>query len=52
MLNVENKVIAIAGTSSGIGKATAKLLAQNGAKVVLETRRTEKQEKIVKEIHQ
>ena len=52
MLNVENKVIAITGASSGIGEASAKLLAQNGAKVVLGARRTEKLEKIVKEIHQ
>lgn len=51
MLNVENKVIAITGASSGIGKATAKLLAQNGAKVVLGARRTGKLEKLVKEIH-
>jgi NADP-dependent 3-hydroxy acid dehydrogenase YdfG len=52
MLNVENKVIAITGASSGIGEATAKLLAQNGAYVILGARRTEKLEKIVKEIHQ
>ncbi|MDZ4871041.1 MAG: putative oxidoreductase [Chroococcidiopsis cubana SAG 39.79] len=52
MFNVENKVIAITGASSGIGEATAKLLAQNGAYVVLGARRTEKLEKIVKEIHQ
>ncbi|MGL4621748.1 MAG: SDR family oxidoreductase [Chroococcidiopsis sp.] len=51
MFNIENKVIAITGASSGIGEATAKLLAQNGAKVVLGARRTEKLEKIVKEIH-
>lgn len=50
MLNVENKVIAITGASSGIGEATAKLLAQNGAKVVLGARRAEKLEKIVEEI--
>ncbi|WP_193200284.1 SDR family oxidoreductase [Nostoc sp. MG11] len=50
MLNVENKVIAITGASSGIGEACAKLLAQNGAKVVLGARRTEKLEKIVKNI--
>ena len=47
MLNVENKVIAITGASSGIGEATAKLLAQNGAKVILGARRTEKLAKIV-----
>jgi len=51
MLNVENKVIAITGASSGIGEATAKLLAQNGAKVVLGARRIDKLEKLVKEIH-
>lgn len=50
MLNVENKVIAITGASSGIGEATAKLLAQNGAKVVLGARRTEKLEQIVEAV--
>jgi NADP-dependent 3-hydroxy acid dehydrogenase YdfG len=50
MLNVENKVIVITGASSGIGEASAKLLAQNGAKVVLGARRTEKLEKIVENI--
>jgi NADP-dependent 3-hydroxy acid dehydrogenase YdfG len=51
MLNIENKVVVITGASSGIGEATAKLLAQNSAYVVLGARRTEKLEKIVKEIH-
>ena len=50
MLNVENKVIVITGASSGIGKATAKLLAQNGAKVVLGARRTQKLQEIVETI--
>lgn len=50
MLNVENKVVAITGASSGIGEATAKLLAQNGAKVVLGARRTERLEGIVSKI--
>lgn len=50
MLNVENKVITITGASSGIGEATAKLLAKNGAKVVLGARRTQKLEKIVEDI--
>ena len=50
MFNVENKVITITGASSGIGEATAKLLAKNGAKVVLGARRTQKLEKIVEDI--
>ena len=51
MLNVEDKVIAITGASSGIGEATARLLAKNGAKVVLGARRTERLEALVKDIH-
>lgn len=50
MLNVDNKVVVITGASSGIGEATARLLAENGAKVVLGARRTEKLGKIVEEI--
>lgn len=50
MLNVESKVIIITGASSGIGEASARLLAQNGANVVLGARRTQKLEKIVGEI--
>lgn len=50
MSNVKNKVIAITGASSGIGEASARLLAQNGAKVVLGARRTQKLEKIVEAI--
>jgi NADP-dependent 3-hydroxy acid dehydrogenase YdfG len=51
MLNVENKVIVITGASSGIGEATAKLLSENGAKVVLGARRTDKLKMLVEEIH-
>jgi NADP-dependent 3-hydroxy acid dehydrogenase YdfG len=50
MLNVENKVIVITGASSGIGEATAKLLAKHGARVVLGARRSERLEAIAKEI--
>jgi NADP-dependent 3-hydroxy acid dehydrogenase YdfG len=50
MLNVENKVIVITGASSGIGEATAKLLAKHGASVVLGARRSERLEAIAKEI--
>lgn len=51
MLNVENKVVVITGASSGIGEATAKLLAKNGAKVVLGARRSDRLEVIAKDIH-
>ncbi len=50
MLNIENKVVIITGASSGIGAATAKLLAQRGAKIVLGARRTERLEAVVKDI--
>ncbi|MEM8532850.1 MAG: SDR family oxidoreductase [Chloroflexota bacterium] len=50
MVHVENKVIAITGASSGIGEASATLLAEHGAKVLLGARRTEKLEKLVAEI--
>ncbi len=51
MLNVENKVVIITGASSGIGEATARLLAKNGAKVVLGARRSDRLEAIAKDIH-
>ncbi len=50
MLNVENKVVVITGASSGIGEASARLLAQNGAKVFLGARRADKLETIVEAI--
>ncbi|MCU6797227.1 SDR family oxidoreductase [Paenibacillus sp. WQ 127069] len=50
MDNLKSKVIIITGASSGIGEATAKLVAQNGAKVVLAARREERLQTIVSEI--
>ena len=38
-MGIEGKVVAITGASSGIGRATAKLLAAHGAFVVLGARR-------------
>ncbi len=38
-MNIEGKVVAITGASSGIGRATAQLLAARGAAVVLGARR-------------
>ena len=39
---IEGKVVAITGASSGIGAATAELLAEQGARVVLGARRAER----------
>ncbi|MRN53157.1 SDR family oxidoreductase [Paenibacillus monticola] len=52
MKNLKSKVIIITGASSGIGEATAKLLAQNGAKVVLAARREDRLQTLVKVIEQ
>jgi len=51
MLNIKDKVIAITGASSGIGEATARLLASQGAKVVLGARRTDRLERIAGDIN-
>ena len=42
--NIKNKVVIITGASSGLGEATALLLAKYGAKVVLAARRKERLE--------
>ena len=47
---IKDKVAIITGASSGIGEATAKLLASKGAKVVLGARRENKLKQIVDEI--
>lgn len=47
MSEIKGKVVAITGASSGIGEATARLLAQRGAHVVLGARRTDKLEALV-----
>src|ERR1044072_638525 len=50
MSNITDKVVVITGASSGIGESTAKLLAQQGARVVLGARRSDKIDAVVKEI--
>jgi NADP-dependent 3-hydroxy acid dehydrogenase YdfG len=47
---ISGKVVAITGASSGIGEATARLLAGRGAAVVLGARRTERLDKLTQEI--
>ncbi len=46
------KVVVITGASSGIGEATARLLAQKGLRVVLGARRTDRLEAISSEIRE
>ena len=48
--NLENKVVLITGASSGIGMSTAKAFAEEGAKLVLNSRGQTRLDKIVKEI--
>jgi NADP-dependent 3-hydroxy acid dehydrogenase YdfG len=50
MDGIENKVVAITGASSGNGAATARLLARNGAKVVMGARRLDRLQSLAKEL--
>lgn len=49
-MTIADKTVLITGASSGIGEATARLLAGKGANVVLGARRADRLEKIVKDI--
>src|ERR1700686_4510786 len=50
MSNITNKVVVITGSRRGIGKGTAKLLAEQGAKVVLGARRLNRINTVVQQI--
>lgn len=49
-MQLENKVIIVTGASSGIGAAAARLLASEGARVVLGARRRGELEKVARQI--
>src|SRR5690348_12977301 len=48
--NISDKVVVITGASSGVGESTARLLAANGAKVVLGARRKDRIDAVVRDI--
>ena len=48
--NVSGKVVVITGASSGLGEATARTLAAEGATVVLGARRTDRIEALAEEL--
>ena len=47
---IENKVVIVTGASSGLGEATAHLLAKNGAKLMLAARREDRLQDLVTQI--
>jgi NADP-dependent 3-hydroxy acid dehydrogenase YdfG len=50
MTGISGKAVAITGASSGIGEATARLLAERGAAVVLGARRADRLDKLAEQI--
>lgn len=52
MTSISGKAVAITGASSGIGEATARLLAERGAAVVLGARRADRLDELAEEIRE
>ena len=50
MGNLDGKVIFVTGASSGIGRATAKVLVNHGASVVIAARREDESRQLVEEL--
>lgn len=50
MLDIQGKVVAITGASSGIGEATARVLAKAGAHIVIGARRADRLDRLAEEI--
>src|SRR3954471_17681885 len=50
MSNIQDKVVIIMGASSGIGEATTKKLAQEGAKLVIAARRVDRLKALVESL--
>jgi NADP-dependent 3-hydroxy acid dehydrogenase YdfG len=49
-MNIKDKIVIVTGASGGIGLATARLLSNQGANVVLAARSVDKLKKLEKEI--
>jgi 3-oxoacyl-[acyl-carrier protein] reductase len=50
MMNISNSIFLVTGGSAGIGKATAKMLIENGGKVAITGRDKEKLNKVAKDL--
>jgi NADP-dependent 3-hydroxy acid dehydrogenase YdfG len=50
MQNIKDKIVVITGASSGLGEATARALAKNGAKLVLGARRIDRLKALASEL--